>query len=64
MNEENKVEMKERRRTNFSMTSKGIVSCDITFESNCKTNEEMIVEAAKLLVLAQQVCVEKNKQTL
>jgi len=37
--------IQERRRTNFSMTSKGIVSCDVTFESNVKTNEEVVTEA-------------------
>ncbi|KKL83090.1 hypothetical protein LCGC14_1978280 [marine sediment metagenome] len=52
--------IQERRRTNFSMTSKGIVSCDVTFESNVKTNEEVVTEAGKLLVLAQQICKEKS----
>ena len=56
--------LQERRRTNFSMTSKGVVSCETTFESNCKTNEETITEAGKLFTLAQAVCNEKNKQNI
>lgn len=55
------MELKERRRVNFSISVKGIVSPNVTFESTIKNNEEAIKEAIALLELATNYCDSKNK---
>ncbi|MFH2028650.1 MAG: hypothetical protein ABIJ08_05900 [Nanoarchaeota archaeon] len=54
------IEIKERRRVNFSVSVKGIITPDITFESTIKNNEEVIKEAIALVELAQNYCNTKN----
>ena len=50
-----------RHRVNFSVTSKGIVSCDVTYEMEGSSKEEVAKEAGLLLEIAMQIAKEKNK---
>lgn len=49
-----------RHRVNFSVTSKGVVSCDVTFECEGFDRDSVVKEAGLLLELAQAVCDKKN----
>ena len=49
-----------RHRVNFSMTSKGVISCDVTYEREGATIDEVVSEAGKLLTAAIEVCNKMN----
>ena len=51
-----------RHRVNFSMTSKGIVSCDVTYEEEGSTRTEVVKEAGLLLTEAMQIADKKTKE--
>ena len=50
-----------RHRINFSMTSKGFVTTDITFEAVGFTKEEAVKEAGLLLEIARQVAKKQSE---
>ena len=50
-----------RHRVNFSMTSKGVISCDVTYEATGKNRQDVILEAGMLLDDAMIVCSKRNR---
>ena len=51
---------KTRTRVNFSMSTKGVVTPDITFEGVDMDKIDVLKEAKELLVLAQAIAREKS----